>query len=244
MSKKALRASFAALLIGIAAASAGAFTLEPMTQLLSPSGEGSFATFRVKNDGVERAALRFSVLYRALSQEGREMNAPADDLFAVYPARLLLEPGATAAIKVQWRGSRALGSEQSFRFVAEQLPVDSRSSDGSSSSALKIMFRYIASLYVGEDSFVPKLSASVSGALGPEGETGYLVEIRNGGNRHVVAVDASVALSDGSMLSGPALGSLSGENYLPGTSRRVFVPSPDAVEGKDYEAKLSYEKAY
>jgi fimbrial chaperone protein len=243
MSKKALRAVFAAILIGYAVSGAGAFSLEPMTTLLAPSGPKSVTTFRIKNEGPERVALRFRVLTRRVGEGGIEINAPADELFIVYPARMVVEGGAAASVKLQWRGPTELEAERPFLFVAEQVPIDAAAGRGSN---LRIMFRCIASLYVGDEGFAPDLSASATGAAGPKGENGYLVIVRNAGKRHVIANGLGIELAGESAapLSGEELGALSGANYLPVASKTAFVPRPEAVVGKAYEAKLRFDPAY
>jgi hypothetical protein len=242
---KALRIAIAALVICNAALSAGAFTLEPMSILIAPSGAGRIATFRIKNDGVERVAIRFSVLTRELDGAGKEQNSPADSLFMVYPSRLLVEPGATGIAKVQWKGPANLEAERCFRFVAEEVGVDASQSAG---SGIKMRFRYIAALYVGQGNFQAKLETSVEGAEGPGGARGFSVQITNSGVRHVLAVDPSISLSstDGAQLqiSSEELGALSGANYLPGSAMSIFIPRDDAEVGKRYDAQLEYKSEY
>lgn len=243
METKALRVSLAAILLTAASICAGAFTMAPMTALLAPSGAGSIATFRIDNPSSERVAIRFRILSRASSPEGTEINAPADSLFVVYPARLLVEGGAMATVKVQWLGKEKIQSERSFRLVAEQVALDaSASKDGG--SGIKIMFRYIASLYVGESGFTPLLVAEARGAVGANGRSGYLVEIRNEGARHVIDSEAKVTLSEGPTFSSDELSGISGANFLPGDKRTLFIPSPEAVDGKSYEARIDYEGVY
>jgi P pilus assembly chaperone PapD len=187
-------------------------------------------------------ALRFRVLSRSIGADGREENAPADGLFVVYPSRLLVEAGAAASVKLQWKGPAVADSERCFRFVAEQVPIDAAGPRG---SGLKIMFRYVASLYVGEASFAPELRATATGASGPDGRSGYLVEIRNAGKRHVIASGARLRFAgDAAPLTSAELGELSGANYLPASSRSAFVPRPEAEQGKTYEVELEYDAVY
>lgn len=180
-----------------------------------------------------------------MAADGSELNGPADGLFVVYPARLLLEPGSQASVKVQWKGPTVLSAERSFRLKAEQVPLDTGTG---ASSGIRVMFRYIASLYVGDSRFSPDLRASVKGSTGPDGKKGFLVAVSNAGGRHVVAEDLSLALSapGGTALTLPAasLGGLSGANYLAGSSRSYFVPDERAEPGKVYEARLAYEALY
>jgi fimbrial chaperone protein len=242
---KALRILIAAFVIVNAALDAGAFTLEPMSILIAPTGTGKIATFRIKNDGAERVAIRFSVLTRELGPNGKEQNAPADSFFMIYPSRLLVEPGATGITKVQWKGPASLDAERCFRFVADEVGVDAAPSAG---SGIKMRFRYIAALYVGQGNFQPKLEASAEGVEGPGGVRGLSVRIDNSGARHVLAISPSLELSteDGGQLlvSPEELGALNGANYLPGSSMSIFIPRDDAEVGKRYDAQLEYKSEY
>ncbi len=245
MEGKALRGLLVSMLVTLASVDIGAFTMEPMMALLIPSGTGSIATFRIKNEGADRVAVRFRVVTRGVDSEGQETNESVDGLFVVYPSRLLVEAGGTGTVKVQWKGIAQPDFEKSYRFIAEQVPIDSAAAR-SGTSGFKIMFRYIASLYVGDAAFACDLVPTVTGALGENGEPGYAVEIRNAGKRHVVATDVRIELGEDGLqqLSSEELGSLSGANYLPLTSRKAFVPRPEATVGTTYAAKIIYEKAY
>jgi fimbrial chaperone protein len=244
MSMKALRLTMVAL-VSAAAVGASAFTMQPMSTLLSPSGEGSIATFRIKNDQNERIAIRFKTLTRGVAADGKETNESADDLFMIYPARVLIQPGMSASVKLQWRGPASVDAERCFRFVAEQVALDANPAAHENSS-ITIMFRYIASLYVGQPGFQEKLTTNVVGAADSDGSDGFLVEISNVGKRHIVATEASIDLG-GTLrpLTSEELGPLSGANYLPGTSRSLFVPRPEAQVGQHYDdASLVYKGEY
>lgn len=226
----------------LGAASLAAFTMEPMVATVTPSGDGAIATFRFRNDGAEPIAIRMKVLTRALRSDGTEENAPADNLFEIYPERLALEPGASAVAKLRWKGSEKLDRELPFRFVAEQVPVDFGSSVG---SGIKVLFRYVASLYVGAPSFKPSIALTARPDRGPGGKPGFTVEIRNEGTRHALVTGLSVVLGlgDGSTLSlsEADLKALSDLNYLPGTSRRVFVPDGRASQGGSCDVRSQFE---
>jgi fimbrial chaperone protein len=216
-----------------------------MTANLSPSGPGSVATFHVTNDGTERVALRFRVLTRSMGADGKEVNAPEETAFVLYPSRVLLEPGMSAAVKIQWRGADRIEREACYRFVAEEVPVDSAQR---TESGLRVLFRYIASVYVVTQSFSPKLSVEVRPSVDSHGGKGFSVKISNGGTRHVVANNVSVTLSfaDGGTyaISAAELGKLNGANYLPGGERHGFVPKPVTCPDGEFEAGLAYESEY
>jgi fimbrial chaperone protein len=229
----------------LGAARASAFTMEPMSVLLAPSGAGSIATFRLKNDGTERIAVKLEALTRGVAKDGSELNAPAGDLFVVYPARVLVEPGSQAAVKVQWRGPADVAAEGCFRLRAEEIPLNT---GAPRISGIRVMFKYVASLYVGKPSFAADLRASAIGSSGADGSLGFLVEVKNEGKRHVVAEGLSLELSGaeekGPVLKAEDLGPLSGTNFLPGMARGFFVPDERASLGKRYEARVSYEAEY
>lgn len=219
-----------------------AFNLEPISTSVAPSGPESIATFRLKSEDQGRIAIRFRVMRRDLAPDGKELDSPADEDFLVYPSRMILEPGAQAAVKVQWKGPAKLETEASYRFIAEQLPIDAGKPE---SSGIRVMFRYLAALYVREASFAPELRTTVLGARGPAGEEGFLVTIENRGSRHVVALSPSLVLDGGRFrLSAEQLGKLAGANYLAGRSIRLFVPGAGAVEGHVYDASLDYEGVF
>lgn len=223
-----------------------AFTLEPITALLAPAGARSVATFRVKNDGSARIAVRMSALTRAVDDQGVESNQSAAELFTIYPSRLIVEPGATASVKIQWKGDSSLSAERCFRFVAEQVPVSD--AGDAQVTGIKMMFKYVASLYVGDEKFKPNLAARVAGALSPEGLAGYEVSIANKGQRHFILQSASVdfAAPDGQIrtLTAADLGPLIGANYLPSSSRLFFVRDEKALPGTAYDARLASEGGY
>lgn len=242
MRKLRLRALFALLALTLGVGALSAFTLEPISTTVAPSGPGSIGTFRIKSEDPGRIAIRFRVESRDLSPDGKEINGPADDLFLIYPTRMIVEPGAQAVVKIQWKGPASIDTERCFRFVAEQVPLDT---GPSSSSGIKMMFRYIASLYVGRPSFVAELVASAQGATGSDGSPGYLVEVRNIGSRHVIALDPRIKIGGGLMSLAPEdLGILASANYLPGKSIRLFIPKADAVPRKSYDATIDYEGVY
>jgi P pilus assembly chaperone PapD len=235
----------ACAIAAFAAAQAFCFTLEPMSALLAPSGARSIATFRIKNDGESRVAVRLRALTRVVTPDGKEENSPADELFAIYPSRVLVEAGASASIKMQWKGPPSVEKERCFRLVAEELALDANPAQ---SSGIRMIFRYVASIYVGDEGFRSELVVKASGSEeGPDGP-GILVELENRGSRHVVALDLGLVISDEKgdklSLSGKELGGLSGANFLPGYPRRLFIPREGVRPGAGYDARISYEGEY
>jgi fimbrial chaperone protein len=244
--RKSLRICLVALtLLMTSAAYVFAFTFQPMFVRLDASGPGSIQTFQVSNESDTSLAVRFSVLTRAAGPDGKESNEDASGLFTIYPERVVVEPHSSAAMKLQWNGPPGLASERPFRLVAENVAVDS---SAASTSGLRVMFRYVASVYVGKPTFAPHLVWIVKGARGTKGEKGFNVEILNSGTKHVI-VDAALLTITGVKgkavtLGNKDLGVLSGANYLPGSPQRLFIVQADAVPGSIYKAQLSYDPEF
>ncbi len=221
------------------------FTMEPMSATVTPHGDGKIATFRVTNDGIERIAVRYRVVTRGVSPTGEEINAESTTSFAVYPARTVIEPGKTASVKVQWRGGGPVTSEQSYRFVAEEVPIDSTEKG---SSGLRVLFRYVASLYLGDRAFTPQLVATVRPIVDSRNNPVLSVEIANRGTRHVIAGNLSVDLKypDGSVytIRPEDIPRLNGVNYLAGSEFSAHAARRDGFRQESFEVSVSYEGEY
>ena len=239
--RSARSATIAFLLLGFAVTRVWSFTLEPMTANLSTFGEKSVATFRI-HPPILRPAVRFRVVSRDLSVEGTEPNATVDSVFAVYPSSAIVEPGRCASVNIQWRGTAKPEREQCFRFIAEQVPV---TADQGAGSGLKILFRYIASVYVSDGTLSPALSVETSTSLDSAGNPGILLAISNTGTQHVIAKDLSVDLAFGGgasyQIRTAELGAFGNFNYLPGCAIRVFIPAREKLPGGPCTGRLNYD---
>ncbi len=224
----------AALLLALAAAPLGAFSFAPIAQDFAPSGAGSVQSFRLENEAAEPVAVRISMLSRRSDAEGRELNAPADSLFVVYPPRAVLAPGSAQAVRVQWKGPAALESEQCFRILVEQLPVDFGGQEKQKGS-IRVLFRYLGAVYIVPAGAAPDVVLSSSApAVDAAGRRGLALEFANRGTAHVILGEMSVAVSTGREPGSPTLAfgpkelaGISGENILPFASRRYFLPLPE-----------------
>jgi fimbrial chaperone protein len=114
----------ALLFIAVTLANVTAFSFSPMTVSIPPSGSASVMTYKVTNESNQQTAVSIKVTTRVIDSSGKETNEPADKLFLVFPARVVLKPNSSQNVKVQYRGPANITSEQAYRVIAEQLPVD------------------------------------------------------------------------------------------------------------------------
>lgn len=217
-----------------------AFTLQPISQEFSTSGAESSRVFQVHNPGSQPVAMRLEMLQRLVDEDGTETNPSARQSFAVFPTQFVLEPGQRRNIRVRYTGPENLEREQSFRLLAEQLPVDLTGSDqdtqsGTASSSgrpgqgsIQIMFRYLASVFVvPPNAAEPEPSVSLLERVSGD-DSGLLLRFENTGGRHVILRDLELelGLENGARerIASDRLPGIQGENLLAGSSRTHFLP--------------------
>lgn len=224
-----------------------AFNLEPITADLEPSGSKSVVTLRLSNPSAESIAVRIRILTRTEDGEGREVNAPADELFTVYPNRVVIGPKGIQLVRVQWKGNPNPSQELAFRLLVEQLPVDFGENKRVGGS-IRILTRYVGSLYV----LPPHAKAEVriiQTSLGTdtEGRKGIFLVFQNQGTAHTILGDLTIevsALGRKVIFEGDSLQGISGENLLAGSKRTFFLPLPPELQDVDpsaLEVNFQYE---
>lgn len=216
------------------------FTFMPMSVSIAPSGAQSIASFRLTNDSSQQVAIVIKAMTRQIDELGNETNQPADKDFAIFPSRVVVQPNSFQNIKVQYKGTPKLSSEAAYRIIAEQVPIDFSAQQ---SSGVKVLFRYIAALYVTPSKVDHKLEV-VSVEYGEkDGTPGFVVVLKNSGTRHALINDPVLKISGTSTLvltiKGDDAAPLQGQNLLPGNVRRFFIPSNEAKPGISYTASLS-----
>lgn len=241
-------AAFQRFLIAVAflitaAAQSAAFTFTPMVTTIAPSGDKRVMTFKVVNDSSQQIAVAIRVFTRSMDELGVESNKPADTLFLVFPARIVLEPNSAQNLKLQYRGPSALSAEAAYRVVAEQLPVDFTKA---TSSGVNIMLRYMAALYVAPDKVTANISFISAVGTKQSDKNGLLVKIKNDGTRHAILLNTLLRItqSKGSStveISGDSMAEIEGQNVLAKSTRAFFIPWEPAVVGATYEGAFSAE---
>lgn len=234
------RSFLAALAFAGLAFAVSAFTITPMTVSITPTAPGNLANFKVENESGVPIAVVIRVVTRVVDDEGKEKNEAATKDFTVFPARIVVQPTSTQVVKVQWKGSASPASELSYRVIAEQVPVDFSRDQ---TSGVKVLFRYLASLYVAPRGIVAKpVLESVSGQI-RGGIPGLVVRIKNDGTRHALLFNPVLKITTPQRqqieLSGKDLEAIEGNNVLAKSVRNFFVPWPSATAGAVYEGTFS-----
>ncbi len=231
----------ALLFIAVSLANITAFSFSPMTVSISPSGAAAVMTYKVTNESDQQTAVSIKVTTRVIDSGGKETNEPADKLFLVFPARVVLKPNSSQNVKVQYRGPATISSEQAYRVFAEQLPVDFSKS---TSSGVSILLTYVAALYVTPKNAAPKLVVAKAVGTQKDGLPGLEVTVKNEGTQHALIANPVIKISNSGSeveISGDAVSALEGQNILALSERVVFIPWAAAAVGTSYAGSVVAE---
>jgi len=214
-----------------------------MTTSISPTGAAAVITYKVTNESDVQTAVSIKVTTRTIDASGVESNEPADKLFLVFPARVVLKPNSSQNVKVQYRGNPAISAEAAYRVIAEQLPIDFSKS---TASGVNILLTYVAALYVTPKNVEPHLVFGSATGMELDGKQGLIVTVRNAGTKHALISNPLIRINQSSgtaplEIAGESLAGIDGQNLLALSERTFFVPWDTAVTGATYEGAFNAE---
>lgn len=222
-------AALGLILLALLPARLVAFSLEPISASFSPSGRGAIRSFTLKNETSEMVAIRISLFHRSGDIDGREIQSPAEERFTVYPSQLVLRPDSIQMVRVQWKGAPRVEKELAFRMLVEQMPVNFSEQEGTG-SGVKIMFKYLASLYITPPGAAAQVNVD-DFSLQNKDEVAHLeLFVSNRGTAHTIITNPRLELlfqeADDPVVVdiGKYLG---GQNLLAGAERRLLIPLKD-----------------
>lgn len=220
--KLTLRNSLWALALTALSFAAQAISFTPIEAEFTPSGRGSTQIFRLENTTAEPAAVEISMFTRAMAKDGEDILKEADDQFNVFPTQMVLQPGQVQTIRVQYVGPAGFESERAFRLVAEQLPIDVGQAPATNGGRMRLLVKYIASVYVRPPNLKAALVVKKVNVI--DGKW-LAITVENEGKTRKIMKDLTVTI--GSVeLTGVALKGMEGENVLAGTTREFRIALP------------------
>lgn len=227
-------------------ATAQAYEFSPIVAQFSPSGPGAAQSFLVRNTQPRPVAIEIQTMRRSMGPTGEDILEPEIEDFIVAPPQLVVAPGASQTIRVQWIGEPSPDHELYYRLIVSQLPIRyEREEEIERAAEIDLAFRYQAALYITP----PGVSADVrvraiDQAAGEDGARLLAVTLENQGDRRAVLRNAALALSgaDGATidLAGTALEGLSGRAVLARTSVTYTVPWPEGAPPGPWTGALSF----
>ena len=214
-----------------------AFKLEPISRVFEPAGAGATQSYEVINDSDEQIAVELSMAERKISLEGQETTESADDDFLVYPSQIVLPPQGVQSVRVTWLGNPNPEKELAYRMIAEQLPINLNNPEESqaetTSGAIKVMFRYIGSVYIRPKNAESKVVLNgITHEKGTDGNDRLVITFENQGTRRAVLSELNLNLtSQGSQLTlkPEQLEGVNNGVILAGNQRRFSMPWPQQL---------------
>lgn len=214
-----------------------AFKLEPISRVFEPAGAGATQSYQVINDSAEQIAVELSMAERKISLEGQETTESADDDFLVYPSQIVLPPQGVQSVRVTWLGNPNPEKELAYRIIAEQLPINLNNPEESqaetTSGAVKVMFRYMGSVYIRPKNAESKVVLNgITHEKGTDGNDRLVITFDNQGTRRAVLSELNLNLtSQGSQLTlkPEQLEGVNNGVILAGNQRRFSMPWPQQL---------------
>jgi fimbrial chaperone protein len=224
---------------------ASAYRVVPLTLELAPSGRNAQASFRIINDGEQAIAIQVSVAKRTIAEDGTDSTASSEDEFVVFPPQMVLRPGQSQAVRVQWKGDPNPAGELPYRIVTEQLPINlQRERTGGAQVAL--LLRYEGTLYVVPEGAKAAIGVQEARAeTGPDGQRRLSVLVANTGNKHAILGNLKVTVQGGGqtvVLEGEQATGMAGANVLAGAKRRFTIPLPATIPVGPVQVGLNFEE--
>ena len=217
-----------------APAPAEAFKLTPIEMVFEPAGRGATRTFQITNAHDQPIAVEIRLAARGMTLSGEDVLSDAEDSFAVFPAQAIVLPGKSQTVRVQWLGDPAPERELAFRMLAEQLPIE-LNRDASDGARLKLLVRYLASLYVAPTGVAGDgVSESAKRKIAAGGPARLAVVLRNRGSAHSLLRGLTLTATGQAPGGGEVsvaltveqLDGMIGQNLLAGHRREFLLPWP------------------
>lgn len=223
-------------LIATSPAWAGAtYRLTPPRMSFDPSGTGATRSFQVISTGDEPVAIEIHMTGRQVATDGTETQPDAEDDFLVYPSQIVLQPGESQTVRVNWLGDPNPDRELAYRIISEQLPIQLNQDAPVTQPTVKVtaLFRYIGSVYITPRDAKSNVVLTGVSRQTSNGSDTLVLDFKNQGTAHQNLDDLTVTItSAGSngqtaiQLTSEQLKGVSGENILAGQERQFIIPAP------------------
>jgi fimbrial chaperone protein len=224
-----------------------AVRMVPIVAEVTTSGEPAEQSFRVDNPSGSPAAVEITVLKRSTTLDGEEVRESAVDEFVVFPEQMVLMPGESQLIRIQWLGQEQLTQELAYRVIAEELPVDFAGEQKQvvgTGPTVHLLMRYEGMLYIQPPLTRAHVELASSRVVDHEGEKHLELVLVNSGNMHVVIDEprVSIARQDGAVdLQETEVHQKLKVNMLAGEKRRFLLRWPDGLDADELDVQFYYK---
>jgi fimbrial chaperone protein len=198
----------------LAWSNAQAFDITPTVSLIELPRQRGGVTVLLRNPRTVPLPVVFEIHERAIAENGAEQTTPADELFQILPPQVVVPPGGTQAVRLQWLAPPPATS-RSFTLFAAEVPVDL---SNSAASQLQTLLKMGASVHIAAARSQPRpvlLSAQ-------DTQGGVDVTLGNEGDRYFY-IDTVALDFNGKRITGIELANAAGRTLVPPGARRTFT---------------------
>ena len=212
--------------LALVSAPVQAHRVYPMSYELAPAGSGAATVLRVDNTTERALTLEVSVEKRSWDERGNETRTPADEDFLILPPQMIVEPGKTQAIRVQYVGAPALDQTAMYVVGVNQVPV----ADPTAGTGVQFVINFGTAAYVVPAGAKTELKIV---SVGEANEAGKMeVVLENSGARYAPLGNTTWTFTNGAgqkmELSGDPLRETLVASVVPSGGRRIFtVPAEE-----------------
>ena len=228
------------LLVGIT--SVFAYQVSPLSAEFEARGKESSKVYTITNDGDRQIAIELKAHIRKQNPDGSETLDDASQFFTIQPSKVIIAPGSSQLIRVQYRGPQPK-REANFRIIADQIALPVSADDPHANDMINFLFVYSTVAYVKPPKVVEKVQA-VAGML-PDGR--IKIEMRNTGSVHQVLTDLKIQVQGPTgtyTLTPEETEQFQGYNILTGTTLQLVTENPmdlGASSNSDLRVRVSYD---
>ena len=219
------------------------------------SGEPVEQSFRVDNPSGSPAAVEISILKRSTTLDGEEVRESAADEFVVFPEQMVLMPGESQLIRIQWLGNDGLSNELAYRVIVEELPVDFAREQAAGEQdkvlgtgpTINLLMRYEGMIYIQPPRSQARVEVASSRIIDHEGEKHLELVLVNSGDMHIVIDEPKVSVDqkDGPVdLPDAEVRQKLNVNMLAGEKRRFLLRWPNDFDPNTLDVQFRYKSTH
>ncbi len=154
-----------------------AYQVQPMSYILSPSGQGAMKRLIVSNTDASPLDLELQAFSVDVDVNGKRTFTPADDSFAVFPPQATLQPGATQSFQVRYIGDPNMSKGKLYVVRVHQANVtfSEHQNDAGQMSRMAIAMNFNTTVVVQPTKLLPNVSVAKNLTPGEGGRDVALV---------------------------------------------------------------------
>jgi fimbrial chaperone protein len=211
-------ASAACLLL--APAADASMRVNPLIVYMNPTAQGSSSVVQLTNVTDADLPVDVSVVKRTIV-DGLEVDTPADDDFIVFPPQMIIRPGQTQALRIQWIVGAVPATSESYYVYVTQVPAALQPG----MSGVKVSYRFGVSVHMVPPNTRPDLHVvSIRPMTNAQNVAGFELALRNDGNRFARMSEHEMTMGTKTWSREDLRTAIGIGFMLPGQQRTFFVP--------------------